>query len=141
VIFLRRLVEGAANRSYGIQVARLAGLPPVLIERAREILHNLEGSELDEVGRPRLAEASRSELASAEAAQQAKGERSPDGHASGLETDGGSPPDQVAGDPRDARVLEALRRVEPDHTTPIEALEILSRLVSELGPPQREGEP
>jgi len=71
-----------------------------------------------------------------------------DGHASGLETEGGGPPDQlglfglgpVAGDPRDARVLEALRRVEPDHTTPIEALEILSRLVSELGPRQREGE-
>ena len=172
VIFLRRLVEGAANRSYGIQVARLAGLPPVLIERAREILHNLEGSELDEVGRPRLAEASRSELASAEAAQRARGERSSDSrasgvrtvtraefgrsgerssdsHASGLETEGGSSPDQlglfglapVAGDPRAARVLEALRRVEPDHTTPIEALEILSRLVSELGPSRREDEP
>jgi DNA mismatch repair protein MutS len=149
VIFLRRLVEGAANRSYGIQVARLAGLPPILIERAREILHNLEGSELDEKGRPRLAEAERSRTARPEAAQRAEGERSSDGHASGLEREGDSPPGQMglfgptpaAGDPRAARVLEELRRVEPDHTTPIQALEILSRLISELGPPQREGEP
>ena len=55
VIFLRRLLPGAANRSYGIQVARLAGLPAAVIERAREILRNLEGGELDEQGRPRLA--------------------------------------------------------------------------------------
>jgi len=55
VIFLRSLVAGAASRSYGIHVAKLAGLPPELIERAREILKNLEGGELDERGRPRLA--------------------------------------------------------------------------------------
>ncbi len=42
VIFLRRLVEGGASRSYGIQVARLAGLPQSLIDRAREILRDLE---------------------------------------------------------------------------------------------------
>jgi DNA mismatch repair protein MutS len=46
VIFLRRLVEGGANRSYGIQVARLAGLPSTVIERARSILLDLEGGEL-----------------------------------------------------------------------------------------------
>jgi DNA mismatch repair protein MutS len=55
VIFLRRLVEGGASRSYGIQVARLAGLPDRALARAREILGNLEAGELDETGTPRLA--------------------------------------------------------------------------------------
>ncbi len=48
-------MEGATNRSYGIQVARLAGLPKQVLDRAREILKNLESSELDEVGMPRIA--------------------------------------------------------------------------------------
>ena len=55
IVFLRKLVPGATSRSYGIQVAQIAGLPRGVIERAREILDNLEGEELDEVGRPRLA--------------------------------------------------------------------------------------
>jgi DNA mismatch repair protein MutS len=55
VIFLRKLMEGATNRSYGIQVARLAGLPEQVLARAREILKNLESSELDEIGMPKLA--------------------------------------------------------------------------------------
>lgn len=54
VIFLRRIVPGAADKSYGIHVAQLAGLPAPVIERAREILANLEESELEE-GRPKLA--------------------------------------------------------------------------------------
>jgi DNA mismatch repair protein MutS len=55
VLFLRKLIAGAASKSYGIEVARLAGLPPEVIARARELLHNLEASELDEAGHPRLA--------------------------------------------------------------------------------------
>lgn len=55
VIFLRQLVPGGANRSYGIQVARLAGLPKAVIERSKEVLNNLQGAERDEAGRPRLA--------------------------------------------------------------------------------------
>ena len=55
VTFLRKLVPGGANRSYGIEVARLAGLPPEVVGRAREILANLESGELDEAGRPRVA--------------------------------------------------------------------------------------
>jgi len=43
VIFLHKIVPGAADRSYGIHVARLAGLPGTVIERAREILRSLEG--------------------------------------------------------------------------------------------------
>ncbi|MGB4703508.1 MAG: DNA mismatch repair protein MutS [Candidatus Saccharicenans sp.] len=55
VIFLRKIKPGPSDRSYGIQVARLAGLPEEIIRRAREILFNLERQELDEEGRPRLA--------------------------------------------------------------------------------------
>ena len=55
IVFLRKIVEGAADRSYGIQVARLAGLPSAVVERAREILTNLEKAELNAEGRPTLA--------------------------------------------------------------------------------------
>jgi DNA mismatch repair protein MutS len=48
-------VPGGTSRSYGIQVARIAGLPEGVLERAKEILGNLEGEELDEAGRPRMA--------------------------------------------------------------------------------------
>jgi DNA mismatch repair protein MutS len=55
IIFLRRIVPGGASHSYGIQVARLAGLPLEVIERAREILQNLEKGEFAEEGIPRIA--------------------------------------------------------------------------------------
>jgi len=57
IIFLRKIQAGAADKSYGIQVARLAGLPDDVIDRAKEILANLEASELNAQGKPRLAEA------------------------------------------------------------------------------------
>jgi DNA mismatch repair protein MutS len=56
IIFLRKLIPGGTSRSYGIQVARIAGLPEEILLRAKEILHNLEGAELNDVGRPRLAQ-------------------------------------------------------------------------------------
>ena len=55
IVFLRKIIEGAADRSYGIQVARLAGLPSSVVERAKEILTNLEKAELNAEGRPKLA--------------------------------------------------------------------------------------
>jgi DNA mismatch repair protein MutS len=45
IVFVRRVVPGAADRSYGIQVARLAGLPAAVIERAKAILSRLEGDD------------------------------------------------------------------------------------------------
>src|SRR5262249_21487474 len=56
IIFLRKIQAGAADKSYGIQVARLAGLPNEIVDRAKEILANLEASELNAQGKPRLAE-------------------------------------------------------------------------------------
>ncbi|MDY7030955.1 MAG: DNA mismatch repair protein MutS [Thermodesulfobacteriota bacterium] len=55
IIFLRKLIEGGTSRSYGIQVARLAGLPSAIIDRAKDILENLEKGELNESGFPKLA--------------------------------------------------------------------------------------
>jgi DNA mismatch repair protein MutS len=116
VLFLRRLVPGPASRSYGIQVARLAGLPAAVLERAREILHNLESEEIDEDGRPRFA-----------------------GHADPESTPARGEDEQLAlfaasqpRSPAEAEVLDALRALDPDGTTPMEALALLARLVGRL---------
>jgi len=55
VIFLRRLRAGGTSRSYGIQVAKLAGLPEPVLARARELLANLESDSRDAMDAPRLA--------------------------------------------------------------------------------------
>ena len=62
IVFLRKIVPGRADQSYGIQVARLAGLPDSIIARAKEILGNLEKSELNTEGQPALAKSSRKRL-------------------------------------------------------------------------------
>lgn len=55
IVFLRKIVAGAADKSYGIHVAKIAGLPPEVVERATEILQNLEDGELSDAGKPKLA--------------------------------------------------------------------------------------
>jgi len=59
IIFLRKIMEGGASRSYGIEVARIAGVPKEVIARAKEILRNLEKGEFDEVGMPRIVRGTR----------------------------------------------------------------------------------
>jgi DNA mismatch repair protein MutS len=113
VLFLRQLVAGGASRSYGIQVARLAGLPEAVLQRAREILANLEGGELDAQGRPRLARSEQPRAADEEPAAQL-----------GLFA--------AAPGPEEAAVLEALRAMDPERTTPLAALELLARLRARL---------
>ncbi|MEI8233850.1 MAG: DNA mismatch repair protein MutS [Verrucomicrobiota bacterium] len=56
IIFLRKIIRGGADKSYGIQVARLAGLPGAVLDRAKEILGNLELAELNADGKPKIAE-------------------------------------------------------------------------------------
>jgi DNA mismatch repair protein MutS len=58
IIFLRKLVEGGTNRSYGIQVARLAGIPEKVITRAKKILFNIENGEHNLIDSPVLTEES-----------------------------------------------------------------------------------
>ena len=55
IIFLRKIEKGSADKSYGIQVARLAGIPESIIIRSKEVLANLEKEELDETGSPKFA--------------------------------------------------------------------------------------
>lgn len=104
VVFLRRVVEGGTSRSYGIQVARLAGLPEEVIRRAQEILANLETGEFDEVGEPRLAKSPRRGRAKAVDPRQ-------------LSLFGGG----------DNWMKEELRKLDLETLTPIEALNILHR--------------
>ncbi len=112
VIFLHRVEPGAADRSYGIQVARLAGIPLAVVSRAREILDNLERDEFGRDGLPRRA---RRQGRAAQAAGQP-------GLFGGPET----PPRADAADPASAEVLAELRLADPDRMTPLEAIERLS---------------
>jgi DNA mismatch repair protein MutS len=59
VVFLRKIIAGPSDQSYGIHVAKLAGIPRDVVVRAREILFNLEKQELDETGLPRIARTSK----------------------------------------------------------------------------------
>jgi DNA mismatch repair protein MutS len=61
IVFLRKIVEGGTDKSYGIQVARLAGVPKPVLERAKEILCNLEESELTPEGKVRQTSRHRAE--------------------------------------------------------------------------------
>jgi DNA mismatch repair protein MutS len=102
VIFLRRLRRGGASRSYGIQVAKLAGLPDEVLVRAREVLANLEQSSHDEVGAPRLA--------------RSKKHPSPSTGQLGLFVD------------RSSLLKEELQKLNVDNLTPLEALNLLADL-------------
>jgi DNA mismatch repair protein MutS len=111
VVFLRKLVQGGASRSYGIEVAKLAGLPPEVLARAREILKNLESLEVDEGGHAALARGGR--------------RRARDAAQLGLFA---APPD-----PR----LEALRRelgaLDVDALRPLDALNLLAEWKKRIG--------
>lgn len=99
VLFLRRVIEQPASRSYGIEVARLAGLPASIIARAREILFNLEQGELDDSGQARLAHARHHQR----------------------------PSQQMSlFSPVESRVVDELRGLDIDRLTPVEALATLA---------------
>ncbi len=102
IVFLRQVEPGPADKSYGIEVARLAGLPKSVLERAREILRQHEQSE------HRLSEA----LAPAAAPA--------------------TPAQTTLFTPLDREVLEALRTADLDNLTPLEALNLLARLKKQI---------
>ncbi len=55
IAFLRKIAPGGSDKSYGIQVARLAGMPAEVVDRAKDILLNLEEGELSDMGQPKIA--------------------------------------------------------------------------------------
>jgi DNA mismatch repair protein MutS len=110
VVFLRKLVPGGASRSYGIEVARLAGLPAEVLARAREILRNLESLEVDEGGHAALARGG--------------GPKAAPGGQLGL----------FAGpDPRLEALARDLRLLDPESLRPLDALNLLAEWKKRLG--------
>jgi DNA mismatch repair protein MutS len=107
VLFLRRLVPGEASRSYGIQVARLAGLPAPVIARAREVLQGLEANEAEGGGA---------------GAHERAGDTSDQ-----LSLFAGT-----ARDPRADAILGELRQLDPERVTPLDALGLLARWQAQL---------
>jgi DNA mismatch repair protein MutS len=120
VIFLRKLVRGGADHSYGIQVANMAGLPRVVIERAKEILKNLESHTLDvsHDGNGAIRQGATKKEAAKRAVQQ-------------VESQGQLPQMTLFGsqmDPNVETLLNKLDASDPERMTPIEALLLLSEL-------------
>jgi DNA mismatch repair protein MutS len=105
IVFLKRVETGSADKSYGIEVARMAGLPGAVIARAREVLARHEQAEhqLSEKLTPGSAPA---------------GEAAPE--------------QQALFTPLDRRVLEALRSADLDNLKPIEALTLLAELKKQI---------
>ncbi len=123
VVFLHRVEAGAADRSYGIQVARLAGVPAPVIARAREILANLERDEFGKDGLPRRARS------------RDRGGKLPRSvvQASLFSSE---LPDELAEEPADPaaqEILAEIRERNPDQITPLEALQMIARWKHRLG--------
>ena len=105
IVFLRKIVAGRSDRSYGIQVARLAGMPPAVVARAREILSGLEQDELARGGRPTVS-----------------GAIAPSTQQLGL---------FAANSPAEERLVSQLREVDINRLTPLDALALLAKLKSD----------
>lgn len=118
VVFLHEIVAGAADRSYGIQVARLAGLPPKVIERAKAVLRQLE--EQDRRGR-RDAFVDELPLFSA------------------MKPAAAPEPEPAPDDGRLAALLDAIAAIDPDDLTPRAALDALYRLKARAKEIEAEG--
>jgi DNA mismatch repair protein MutS len=104
IIFLRKLVEGGTNRSYGIQVARLAGIPEKVIKRAKVILKCVEDGENSLKG-----------LAAREKQKEKKGP---------IQLNLFRSPDQ--------EIISKIQRLDVDQLTPIEALNLLNKFKDKL---------
>ena len=105
IVFLHRIVEGAADKSYGIHVARLAGVPRGVIDRARIILQTLEAEHLDESGKPNIPKRETAASSSQQLSLFGSG---------------------------DHPLLEEIRDLDLDQMTPMAALEKLHHLRQEL---------
>ena len=121
IIFMRKLVAGGADHSYGIEVARMAGLPQPVINRAREILLHLESQDLEvRSGQPADEDAAGDGVAARNA--------DPDAVPSLDESRANQMSLFGQPDPAAEALKEALENVDPDRMTPIEALMKLNEL-------------
>ena len=139
VVFLHRLERGRASKSYGIQVARLAGLPPAVLANAREVLARLERYELDVFAEEDAVAQKTASAVEPQAVAQAAG-ASPGQDAVSVSAD-----DRLEAAARRAgrrkavaqaslfdlanqKVVDELRNVNPDSLSPDEAKELLRKL-------------
>jgi DNA mismatch repair protein MutS len=106
IVFLRRVVKGSADKSYGLHVARLAGIPAAVIQRAEEVLRNLEAQEYDFSGRPKLARGNAPQSAAPDQMHLF------------------APPEEV--------VSAVIREVDLERLSPLAALNLLQSLKSRL---------
>jgi DNA mismatch repair protein MutS len=120
VVFLRKLIPGGADHSYGIQVADMAGLPQVVIERAKEILKNLESHSLDITNKNGAIEQEASSKKEASKNLSQKVEKQPEISQMSMF--------QTHVDPRIETLLNKLEATDPNRMTPIEALMLLTEL-------------
>ena len=125
VIFLRKLIRGGADHSYGIQVANMAGLPDVVIERAKEILGNLESHSLDVTNKNGTPE---KDAIKQKAAAKKMTESIP------VQSEI-SQMNLFANhlDPKFETLMNKLEAIDPNRITPIEALMIVTELKQVLG--------
>ena len=103
IIFLRKIVPGGTDKSYGIQIARLAGLPKRVLDRAHEVLFNLEQSEFDEVGIPKIS------------------------HSENCDTKHSPGQLGLFSEPENP-LIQKIKEIDPNQLSPREALEVLFEL-------------
>ncbi len=127
IIFLRKVIEGGADKSYGIQVARLAGLPVEVITRAREVLANLEQAEFDETGEPVVSHKER----------RGDGEAGRFGEKSSIANagQGEAAKEQQLGlfAARDAKLVREIAEMDLNAMTPLEAMNKLAEIKKKAG--------
>jgi DNA mismatch repair protein MutS len=153
VVFLHRLERGRASKSYGIQVARLAGLPPAVLANAREVLARLERYELD-VFAEEDAIVAQAAVRTAEAHAAAQGQSGVSASANsaneaaawGGSVSGSDALEAAARragrrkaiaqaslfDLANQKVVEEIRNVDPERLSPEEAKELLRRLRQQM---------
>ncbi len=105
VVFLHKIVDGSADKSYGIHVARLAGVPKEVVERGKDILAELEAEHLDAAGRPKIA----------------RHESRPAG-----------PVQMTLFGPTDHPLLDVVRQTNLNDLTPLQALQLIQQWQEEL---------
>ena len=108
IIFLRKIITGGADKSYGIHVARLAGMPKEVIQRAKVILENLEAETLDINGKPKFASLNKNKK-----------------EMQTVQLPLFNPPEN--------QVIDELKSLDISKTTPLEALNTLHKLKEKLG--------
>ncbi|WP_103021240.1 DNA mismatch repair protein MutS [Salinibacter altiplanensis] len=129
IVFLRKLIPGGADHSYGIEVAKMAGLPDAVIARAREVLRNLESQHL-EVGGDETGDATSEDLPSGDGLRAEKGDAEAvpdleDSQATQMHLFGQP-------DPAAEEIKEMLGEVDPNRITPVEALMKLAEMKEKL---------